>query len=65
MSEEMCVVHPRCPFVVVLSILWVCDDCTLLNSSSCGSLEVSMSVRHDEPAMEKVYRECRPPCPEE
>ena len=34
----MCVVHPRCPFVVVLSSRWICHDCTLFNSS-CASLK--------------------------
>ena len=39
-SEEPCVVYPRCPFVVVLSRLWICDDCSLLNPSSCASVKV-------------------------
>ena len=59
MSVETCVVYPRCPFVVVLSRLWICDYCTLLNSSSCASLEVDAGVCHDLAAA-RVARECRP-----
>lgn len=63
LSEESCVVDPRCPFVVVVSSVWVCEDCNNINSSSCASLEVDLDVRHDEAAVEKVAGEYRPPCP--
>ena len=53
----------KMPVCCCMSSLWICDDCTFLNLSSCAGPEVDMSVRHDKPVMAKV--ECRPPCPVE